>query len=51
MKLIVNKTKEELGKESALLATKIVKDAIAKRVAQESFFPPVHHSFLSLLSL
>ena len=31
MKLIVNKTKEELGKESALLATKIVKDAIAKK--------------------
>ena len=31
MKLIVNKTKEELGKESALLATKILKDAIAKK--------------------
>lgn len=31
MKLIVNKTKEELGKESADLAAKIVKDAIAKK--------------------
>ena len=51
MKLIVNKTKEELGKESALLATKIVKDAIAKKGSARILLSTVHHSFLSLLSL